>query len=164
MRARAAGGTTSRRVKARGILKTRTDRTRGGSIHKRLGRAHSRRQIIRILRETPYQESAPLWTSIPECLSVGHCGGRRWPEVRAALGNPPVGGLGVGTRNSLAQYLAGELSRRIKSSDLTTVEGAFLTDEDLVELVYVESDGRRVTSSLIGSGYDLSLFRLRPTS
>jgi hypothetical protein len=53
---------------------------------------------------------------------------------------------------------------RIKSGDLTTVEGAFLTDEDLVELVYVESDGRRVTSSLTGSGYDLSLFRLRYTS
>jgi hypothetical protein len=56
------------------------------------------------------------------------------------------------------------LSRRIKSGDLTTVEGAFLTDEDLVELVYAESDGRRVTSSLTGSGYDLSLFRLRYTS
>jgi hypothetical protein len=36
-----------------------------------------------------------------------------------------VGGLGIGTRNSLAQYLAGELSRRIKSGDLATVEGAF---------------------------------------
>lgn len=84
--------------------------------------------------------------------------------MRTALGNRPAGGLGIGTRNSLAKYLAGELSRRIKSGDLTTVEGAFLTDEDLVELVYVESDGRRVTSSLTGSGYDLSLFRLRSTS
>jgi hypothetical protein len=52
---------------------------------------------------------------------------RRWPAVRAALGNLPVGGTGIGTRNSLAQYLAGELSRRIKSGDVTTVEGAFLT-------------------------------------
>ena len=41
---------------------------------------------------------------------------------------------------------------------------SLLTDEDLVELVYVESDGQRVTSSLTGSGYDLSLFRLRSTS
>jgi len=49
--------------------------------------------------------------------------------------------------NSLAQYLARELSGRIKSGDLTTVEGAFLTDEDLVELVYVESDRQRVTST-----------------
>ena len=84
--------------------------------------------------------------------------------MRTALGNRPAGGLGIGTRNSLAKYLAGELSRRIKSGDLTTVEGAFLTDEDLVELVYVESDGRQVTSSLTGSGYDLSLFRLVSTS
>jgi hypothetical protein len=73
-------------------------------------------------------------------------------------------GSASGDHPSLAQYLARELSRRIKSGDLTTVEGAFLTDEDLVELVYVESDGRRVTSSLTGSGYDLSLFRLRYTS
>jgi hypothetical protein len=70
----------------------------------------------------------------------------------------------LGDHPSLAQYLARELPRRIKSGDLTTVEGAFLTDEDLVELVYVESDGRRDTSSLTGSGYDLSLFRLRYTS
>ena len=121
-------------------------------------------KITEILRETPHQEAHHFGRSYLSAYQPAIAVDSRWPEVRTALGNPPVGGLGIGTRNSLAQYLARELSRRIKSGDLTTVEGAFLTDEDLVELVYVESDGRRVTSSLTGSGYDLSLFRLRSTS
>ena len=121
-------------------------------------------KITDILRQTPFQEEHHFGRPYLSAYQLAIAVDRRWPRVRAALGNLPVGGLGIGTRNSLAQYLAGELSRRIKSGDLTTIEGAFLTDEDLVELVYVESDGRRVTSSLTGSGYDLSLFRLRSTS
>jgi hypothetical protein len=120
-------------------------------------------KIIDILRQTPYQEAHHFGRPYMSAYQLAIAVDRRWPRVRAALGNLPVGGLGIGTRNSLAQYLAGELSRRIKSGDLTTIEGAFLTDQDLAELVYVESDGRRVTSSLTGSGYDLSLFRLRST-
>jgi hypothetical protein len=120
-------------------------------------------KVTDILRETPYQEAHHFGRPYLSAYQLAIAVDRRWPEVRTALGNPPVGGLGIGRRNSLAQYLARELSRRIKSGDLTTVEGAFLADEDLVELVYVESDGRRITSSLTGSGYDLSLFRLRST-
>jgi hypothetical protein len=121
-------------------------------------------KITDILTETPHQEAHHFGRPYLSAYQLAIAVDRRWPEVRTALGNPPVGGLGIGTRNSLAQYLARELSRRIRSGDLTTVEGAFLTDEDLVELVYVESNGQRVTSSLTGSGYDLSLFRLRPVS
>jgi len=120
-------------------------------------------KITDILRETPYQEAHHFGRPYLSAYQLAIAVDRRWPEVRTALGNPPVGGLGIGRRNSLAQYLARELSRRIKSGDLTTVEGAFLADEDLVELVY-ESDGQRITSSLTGTGYDLSLFRLRSTS
>jgi len=122
------------------------------------------RKITDILRETPYQEAHHFGRPYLSAYQLAIAVDRRWPEVRTALGNPPVGGLGIGTRNSLAQYLARELSRRIRSGDVATIEGAFLTDEDLVELVYEESDGHQVTSSLTGSGYDLSLFRLRPTS
>ena len=92
-------------------------------------------KITDILRETPYQEAHHFGRPYLSAYQLAIAVDRRWPEVRTALGNPPVGGLGIGTRNSLAQYLARELSRRIKSGDLTTVEGAFLTDEDLVELV-----------------------------
>ena len=121
-------------------------------------------KIIDILRDTPHQEAHHFGRPYLSAYQLAIAVDRRWPGIRAALGNLPVGGLGTGMRSSLAQYLAGELSRRIKSGELTTVEGAFLTDEDLVEIVYAGSDGRRITSSLTGSGYDLSLFRLRSTS
>jgi hypothetical protein len=85
---------------------------------------------------------------------------RRYPEVKAAL-KVQVGGAGTGERNSLAQYLAKELSRRIKSDPDFSVEGAFLSNEAVHQLVYDAADGQLVTSSLTGSGFDLSLFRRR---
>jgi hypothetical protein len=86
---------------------------------------------------------------------------RRHPEVRTALGYP-LGGAGVGERNSLAQYLAKQLSDRIKANPTHPVQGSFITNEDLIELVYRDPEGRRLVSTLTDSGYDLSLFRLRP--
>jgi hypothetical protein len=85
---------------------------------------------------------------------------RRFPEVRAALGYP-LGGSGTGERYSLVQYLAKQLSDRIKANPQHPVEGAFITNEDLTELVYEGPDGGRIVSSVTDSGYDLSLFRLR---
>ncbi|HZR53121.1 MAG TPA: hypothetical protein VFB06_26860 [Streptosporangiaceae bacterium] len=126
-------------------------------------RSEIERKITDILRETPYQEAHHFGRPYLSAYQLAIAVDRRWPDVRNALDNPPVGGRGIGTRNSLAQYLARELSRRIRSGELTAIEGAFLSDEDLVELVYVETDGQRVTS-LTGSGYDLSLFRLRSAS
>jgi hypothetical protein len=122
------------------------------------------RKITDILRETPYQEAHHFGPPYLSAYQLAIAMDRRWPDVRNALDNPPVGGRGIGTRHSLAQYLARELSRRIKSGELATIEGAFLSGEDLVELVYEESDRQRVTSSLTGSGYDLSLFRPRSAS
>lgn len=86
---------------------------------------------------------------------------RRWPQLREALGDVPIGGLGVGSRTSLAQYLAGELSRRIGTGEVESVEGAFLSDQHLEALVYTDNTGRSITSSLTGSGYLLSVYRLR---
>ena len=87
------------------------------------------------------------------------------PNIKAALG-VQVGGAGTGERTSLAQYLARELSRRIKrAADENThfpVEGAFISNEHLTELTYKLAGAERLTSSLTGSGFDLSLFRLRP--
>jgi hypothetical protein len=84
------------------------------------------------------------------------------PAIAAAL-DVTVGGQGTGSRRSLAQYLARELSRRIHTGGPNfPVEGAFLTNEHVHTLSYDTPDGV-LTSSLTGSGYDLSLFRLRPT-
>ena len=84
----------------------------------------------------------------------------RYPEVKAAL-NVTVGGAGTGERASLAQYLARELSGRIKRDPHHPVEGAFVSNEAVRELVYEGAGGQLVTSSLTGSGFDLSLYRIR---
>jgi hypothetical protein len=84
----------------------------------------------------------------------------RYPEVKAAL-NVTVGGAGTGERRSLAQYLARELSGRIRREPDHPVEGAFVSNEAVRELVYEGAGGQRVTSSLTGSGFDLSLYRIR---
>lgn len=84
------------------------------------------------------------------------------PHIRAKLG-VEVGGTGIGEQTSLAQYLARELSRRIKTHGGDyPVEGAFLSNEDLTALTYRKPDGNQITSSLTGTGFDLSLFRLKP--
>jgi hypothetical protein len=85
------------------------------------------------------------------------------PNIRLALG-VELGGRGTGERTSLAQYLARELSRRIKHAAEShapyVVEGAFVSNEHLTALSYVKADGSTLTSSLTGTGFDLSLFRL----
>jgi hypothetical protein len=84
------------------------------------------------------------------------------PEIAAALGGVTVGGRGTGAQSSLAQYLARELSGRIKrGGDSYPVEGAFVSNEHLTSLTYRETAGQVITSSLTGSGFDLSLFRAR---
>jgi hypothetical protein len=85
------------------------------------------------------------------------------PSIRTALGTQ-LGGKGVGEHSSFAQYLARELSARIKKANQSgnrfPVEGAFVSNEHLVALTYRSGSGDEVTSSLTGSGFDLSLFRL----
>ncbi|SHG74224.1 hypothetical protein [Geodermatophilus nigrescens] len=83
------------------------------------------------------------------------------PEIAQALG-VSVGGRGAGAQNSLAQYLARELSARIKrDGEGYPVEGAFVSNEHLTSLIYRNADGQPITSSLTGTGFDLSLFRRR---
>jgi hypothetical protein len=90
---------------------------------------------------------------------------QRHPEAAEAL-NSEVGGRGTGVHTSLAQYLAHELSRRIKrardAGETYRVEGAFLSNDGITELTYANPEGDRpVESSLTGSPKDLSLFRWR---
>ncbi|KOX12798.1 hypothetical protein ADK67_45075 [Saccharothrix sp. NRRL B-16348] len=81
-----------------------------------------------------------------------------YPDVADEL-KVEIGGSGVGKHNSLAQYLAGQLSRRISERGATyPVEGAFLSKELLTSLQYTAGD-KQITGSL--NGYDLSMFRLR---
>ena len=61
-------------------------------------------------------------------------------------------------QNSLPQYIAKELSSRLKDGRITTMEGGFLSSHDLDDLSF-SFGGQRILSSLTRSGYNLSLFR-----
>ena len=85
----------------------------------------------------------------------------RFPEDFRCFGRP-VGGKDSGAQFSLASYLAGQLSRKIKRGEITNVEGSFLSNQQL-KLVEFNDGGDIVTSSATDSQYDLSMFRLRVT-
>lgn len=79
------------------------------------------------------------------------------PEDRERIGKP-VGGKGTGQQDSLAQYLALQLSRRIKSGEVVGIEGRFIHGQHVRSLEY-DLNGKVVKSSS-GKADALSMFRL----
>jgi hypothetical protein len=65
-----------------------------------------------------------------------------------------VGGRNTGKRVSLAQYIANQLSRRLKKKEkeLSDVEGAFLSKRHVKKLVF--------SRDVVSSTEDLAMFRL----
>lgn len=93
---------------------------------------------------TPYQIAIRFEELFPaECQAIGK----------------PVGGRGSGRQDSLAQYIAKQLSSRIREGTLRNIEGRFLHRASLRKLEY-EEGGQVIEASSMQS-YDLSLFRLR---
>lgn len=80
---------------------------------------------------------------------------RQYPEDFEAI-EMPIGGLNTGQRTSFSQYIARELSRRIKKREITNIEGAFISSQDLENMSFTGD----IHSSLTDSGFDLSIFRL----
>ena len=72
----------------------------------------------------------------------------------------PLGGAGIGQRNSFSQYIANQLSRRIGAGYLPEVEGGFLSNQHLKDIHFRDGEDE-ITSSLTDSGFTLSMFRLR---
>ena len=79
---------------------------------------------------------------------------RRFPELRAQLGLT-IGGSGSGEHQSLPQWLARNLSQRIRRGEIEDIEGGFLSDLHRAGISF-NSRGRIVQSS-VG---DISIFRL----
>lgn len=115
--------------------------------------------IVEVLSGVPdngHHFGRPFITAYQLAIEVD----RAYPELASAL-NVTVGGVGTGVRTSLAQYLAGELSRRIAQDPAFPIEGAFLSSNDELEIRYQGPGGTEVVSSLTGSGWPLSMYRLR---
>jgi hypothetical protein len=86
---------------------------------------------------------------------------KRYPREFKQL-KLPAGGAGTGKRNSLAQYIAGQLSRNIKAKRITHIEGGFLSNLHLHDINF-EKDGtdKLIHSSLTNTNFTLSMFRLQ---
>ncbi len=82
---------------------------------------------------------------------------QQFPQDFQTIGKP-IGGKGTGQQDSLAQYIALELSKRIKSGNITNIEGRFLHRANLHSLRY-KIDNEIIESSS-EQAYDLSMFRL----
>ena len=77
----------------------------------------------------------------------------------AGLIGKPVGGKDTGRYDSLAEYFANQLSRRIDKGTITDIEGRSLDGRFLKCLQY-DNRGDTVTSSL--GQANMSIFRLAP--
>ncbi len=112
---------------------------------------------VHINNPSGHHFGAPYMTAYQLAIKVDAAA----PQIAHALG-VTLGGAGTGSSTSLAQYLARELSRRIKSDpDHYPVEGAFVSNEHVTAVQYRDTSGNSITSSLTGTGFDLSLFRTR---
>ncbi|MFC1493331.1 hypothetical protein ACFL6O_05165 [candidate division KSB1 bacterium] len=78
----------------------------------------------------------------------------KYQKVFQKIGKP-VGGKNTGQKDSLAQYIALELSRRIKSKEIDSIEGAFLYRDKQLELIYKDDD----VEATSGQYNDLSMYR-----
>ncbi|MCH8296706.1 MAG: hypothetical protein IH873_01435 [Chloroflexi bacterium] len=116
-------------------------------------------RIRQILRETTYDRpdhhfGRPFLTPYQIAIEFAHL----YPDDVRSIGLP-IGGKGTGQHNSLSQYIAGILSRKIQAGDLDDIEGGFISNSHLLEIAF-DHNGERIESSLTESQYDLSIFRL----
>jgi len=115
--------------------------------------------ILEILREVQYCREHHFGRPFLTAYQIAIIFNQRFPGETRQLGLQ-VGGKNIGERNSLAQYLAGQLSKRILSGEIRETEGAFISNINLSE-ISLEDGGRIVVSSLTDTQYDLSMFRVR---
>lgn len=80
---------------------------------------------------------------------------RRYPREFEQL-DLPIGGRNTGQYYSLTQYLARELSGKIKNRQIRNIEGRFISNLHVTNMTF--SDG--VESSKAGNFTALSMFRL----
>lgn len=118
-------------------------------------------RIVEILGDVPegverHHFGRPYLTAYQLAIELD----RRYPRIRTSL-SLPLGGANTGAHNSLAQYVALQLSQRIKADPKYPVEGRMLSNIDVVAIDYRSAAGDPIRSSLTGSGYDLSMYRLR---
>lgn len=111
-----------------------------------------------LLGEGPHHFGRPFTSAYQIAIAMQ----RSHPETVEEI-DKPIGGRGAGQEDTLAQYIAVQLSQRIKSAGPGhAIEGAFLSNADAVDVTFRRPDGSTLTSSLTSSGHHMAVFRTRP--
>ncbi len=129
------------------------------------GNNHLGQKIVEVLADVTYTSNPDHHFGRPfvTAYQLAIIFKERFPEKFSRFGHP-IGGKDSGVQFSFTSYLAGQMSQKIKSGEISGIEGGFLSNQGLRRIDF-DDDGDTVTSSLTGSGYDLSMFRLRlPTT
>jgi hypothetical protein len=82
--------------------------------------------VTEILCEFHFDEKHHFGRPFASSYQIAIAFAGRFPDLFEQIGLP-LGGPGVGKHYSLTQYLAGELSRRIKSGEIKHIEGAWFS-------------------------------------
>ena len=88
-------------------------------------------QILRDVEDEGHHFGRPFLTAYQLAIEFD----RRHHDIVIQLGKH-VGGAGTGEYTSLAQYLAQQLSLRVRDNTDYPVEGAFISNRDVKELSY----------------------------
>jgi hypothetical protein len=117
-------------------------------------------KVFQILRDIPnvapeHHLGCPFLTAYQIAIEFA----QRHPDDFELL-DLPIGGADIGQHNSLAQYLANQLSININAGILTRIEGGLLSNQHIKELSF-HNDAAIIHSSLTSIGFTLSIFRLR---
>ena len=120
---------------------------------------HLAERIRNILQDVPTQHGHHLGRPFLSGYQIAMHFREQHREAFDAIGMP-LGGAGTGEHSSFAQYVSGQLSRRIndRRPDVEGITGGLLSDWKLHELSY-KYEGEIVTSSLVGA-WDMAIFRL----
>mgnify|MGYP000592673854 CR=1 FL=1 len=115
-------------------------------------------KIIEVLSDTKYDSGhhfgRPFLTPYQIAIELVN----RHPTICVDL-DKEFGGQGTNKETSLVQYIARELSARIKSGRITNIEGAHLSNDHLSQYSFRGADGSEVSTSNRGQEH-LSMFRL----
>lgn len=82
----------------------------------------------------------------------------KYPKDFKAI-DMPVGGKGKGKGNSLAMYIARNLSDMIGKKKIEDIEGGFISYQYMDGPTFTGDDGERIESSAPHSGNELTIFR-----
>jgi hypothetical protein len=119
---------------------------------------HLEEKLLRILNVQSHAPNHPFGRPFQTPYQIAITFKKLYPEEFKKIGKP-LGGKHTGQQDSLTQYLAEELARRVNRGYLPTVEGRFLHRKYLKGLTY-DNDGELVESSA-EQAYDLSIYRIR---